>query len=213
MTDDAVTATPQDAAGGPTAPSDGPSEPSARRAGLVLAVTLAVVGAVVAAALGLVLAARDTGDPRSDAVRSAAGTFGAALVTYDYREPDVHRDRVLELATGSFRSEYEDAFDQGLAEIITEVEAVSEGFVDDVYVSAIDEERAEAIVVVDIEHQGSGGARSLADVYFLLALVEVDGTWKVDQVTDLNFDAAGGDAGSTDPASPGAPDPTTTSVP
>jgi Mce-associated membrane protein len=210
--DDATVTRPPAASDDPAA-AEPTTEPSGRRAGFVLAVTLAVVGAVVAAAPGLVLAARDSGDPRTDDVRRAAGTFGAALVTYDHRAPEVHRDRVLELATGSFRSEYEDAFDQGLAEIITEVEAVSEGFVDDVYVSAIDEERAEAIVVVDIEHQGTGGARSLTDVYFLLALVEVDGRWKVDQVTDLNFDAAAGGTASPGPADPGAPDPTTTSVP
>jgi Mce-associated membrane protein len=185
----------------------------ARRPGFILAVSLAVVFALAAAALGLVLASRDDGDPRIDEVRASAGEFGAALVTYDFREPEVHRDRVLELATGSFRTEYEEAFDRGLSEIITEVEAVSQGFVDEVYVSALDEERAQAIVVVDIEHEGAGGPRSLLDVYFLLALVEVDGSWKVDQVTDLNFDTSGA-GGASDPGTgPIAPESTTTSVP
>lgn len=202
-------ATDDDSAAEPTEDGRAGGRPPA----FVLAVSLAVVFALVAVGLALLLAGRSIGDPRTDSVRRAAGEFGAALVTYDYREPEVHRDQVLELATGSFRSEYEEAFDRGLAEIITEVEAIAEGFVDDVYVSDLDDERAQAIVVVDIEHQGVSGARSLRDVYFLLALVEVDGAWKVDQVTDLNFDAGGGGAAPTVPGAPSAPESTTTSVP
>lgn len=210
-----MTTSTDDRAEGSAEPVDAvptPAEP--KRAGFVLAVTLAVLFAILAAGLGLLLAGREGGDGRVDDVRSAAGEFGAALVTYDHREPEVHRDQVLALATGSFRTEYEDAFDRGLGDIISEVEAISEGFVDDVYVSDLDEERAEAIVVVDIEHDGAGGPRSLFDVYFLLALVEVDGQWKVDQVTDLNFDAGGAAAASpADPEGDAAPQTSTTSVP
>jgi hypothetical protein len=80
-------------------------------------------------------------------------------------------------------------------------------------VSALDEERAEAIVVVDIEHDGASGPRSLFDVYFLLALVEVDGRWKVDQVTDLNFDAGAGTGSTSPPVDDPAPQSSTSSVP
>lgn len=197
----------EDAAG--TEPEE---RPVVRRPALVLAISLAVLLGLVAIALALVLASRPTGDERVDSVRRAAGEFGAALVTYDFRDPGVHRDRVLALATGSFRSEYEEAFDRGLADIITEVEAVAEGFVDDVYVSDLDDERAQAIVVVDIEHEGVSGPRSLRDVYFLLALVEVNGVWKVDQVTDLNFATSEGPS-PTVPTGPAAPETTTTSIP
>ncbi|MGK2948148.1 MAG: hypothetical protein ACSLFP_06215 [Acidimicrobiales bacterium] len=197
---------------GPDDDAAAPEEP--KRAGFVLAVSMAVLFAVVAAGLALLLAGREGADARVDDVREAAGEFGAALVTYDHRQPEVHRDQVLALATGSFRTEYEDAFDRGLGDIISEVEAISEGFVDDVYVSDLDEERAEAIVVVDIEHDGAGGPRSLFDVYFLLALVEVDEQWKVDQVTDLNFDAGGGPAASPQaPEGDAAPQSSTTSIP
>jgi hypothetical protein len=183
------------------------SDPRRRSPALILAVTLAVLFGLAAAALG-VLAAQDDGtDPRLDDVRRAAGQFGEALVTYDFRDPDAHRSAVLALSTGSFRQEYEDAFDQGLAQVITEAEATSTGFVKDIYVSELDEERAQAIVVVDIEHTGTGGPRTLFDVYFRLTFVEVDGDWKVDQVTDLNFDA-----GAT-PTSTTLPGSSTTSIP
>lgn len=174
--------------------SDAPPPEPARRA-LVVAVSLAVVFAVAAAVLAVLLA-RGSEDDEAEALRTTAGRFGEALVTYDYHDPEAHRDEVLGFATGSFREEYEDAFDQGLGKIITEVEAVSTGFVKDVYLSEVDDDQAQAIVVVDIEHEGTGGANTLYDVYFRLTLVKVDGSWKVDQVTDLNFDGGGSSAGA-----------------
>lgn len=182
-------------------------EPAHRSAALILATTLAVVFGVAAAVLGVLAADRDGTDPRLEEVRRTAGRFAEALVTYDYRDPDAHRAAVLALSTGSFRDEYEDAFDDGLALVIDEVQATSTGFVKDIYVSELDEERAQAIVVVDIDHDGTGGPRTLLDVYFRVTFVEVDGAWKVDQVTDLNFDA-----GAT-PASTTVPGSSTTSVP
>lgn len=177
--------------------------PSVGRAPFIVAVTLAVVFAVTAAVLAVLLAG--DGDDGSDRLRETAGRFGEALVSYDYHDPDAHRDTVLGFATGSFRDEYEAAFDQGLAKVITEVKAVSRGHVKDVYLSAIDEERAQAIVVVDIDHEGAGGPNTLYDVYFRLTLVRVGGQWKVDQVTDLSF-------GNGDAVTPGTPSSTTTST-
>ena len=158
-----------------------------RSPGFILAMSLALVFAIATATLAVLLVRHDSGDTRSDDVRLVAGKFGEALVTYDYKHPDRHRDAIVALATGSFRKEYKDAFAQGLSQFITEAKAVSQGYVKDVYVSSIDADSAEAIVDVDISHVGAAGPRTLYDVYFLLTLVEVDGGWKVDQVTDLNF--------------------------
>jgi Mce-associated membrane protein len=179
------------------APESSGDHPPRRVNPLVLAVSLAVVFAVAATVLAVLLAQQGD-DGELDALRDRAGRFGAALVTYDYHDPEAHRDAVLGFATGSFREEYQDAFDQGLAQVITEVQAVSTGYVKDVYLAAVDEERAQAIVVVDIEHEGTSGTNTLYDVYFRLTLVDVDGTWKVDQVTDLNFDTGGASTGPTE---------------
>lgn len=200
-------------------PTDDPSaadapapEPARGRSpALILAITLAVVFGAAAVGLAVVAAGGSEGKDRAEGVRVAAGQFGEALVTYDFRDPDAHRDAVLALSTGSFRQEYEDAFDQGLAQIITEVEATSAGFVKDIYVSEVGEDDAQAIVVADVEHTGTGGPRTLYDVYFRLTFIEVGGEWKVDQVTDLNFDT--GAAAPQDPATtsttaaPGSPAP------
>ncbi|MDP1820700.1 MAG: hypothetical protein Q8K58_12545 [Acidimicrobiales bacterium] len=182
---------------------------------LVLAISLAVLFGVAAAVLGVLAAGNDDGAGGSDSLRSAAGAVGEALLTYDFNDPDAHRDGVLALATGSFRGEYEDAFDQGLAQLITEVQATSRGFVKEVYVSEIDEERAEAVVVADVERDGAGGPRTLFDIYVLLTFVRVDGEWKVDQVTDLNFAEAGADPGATatPTTAPAATPPSTSAAP
>lgn len=177
----------------------------------MLAVTLAVLFGLAAAVLAVLLAAGAGDDDEVDELRRTAGQFAEALVTYDFEDPDRHRDQVLSFATGSFREEYEDAFDQGLAQIISEVEAVSQGFVNTVYLSELDDGSAQAVVAVDIEHDGAGGPRTLYDIYFRLTLVEVDGEWKVDQVTDLNFGQDAAPAGGQAPAD--ATESTTTSVP
>jgi hypothetical protein len=179
-----------------------------RSPALILVTSLAVALAVAVAVLAVLLVAGDDdGSDRLDAVREAAGTFGETLLTYDFHDPDDHRDKVLALSTGSFREDYEDSFDEGLGKVITEVEAVSRGIAKDIYVSQLGEADAQAIVVLDVEVDGVAGPRTLRDLYVRLTFVEVDGEWKVDQVTDLNLPGATGTSTTT-----AAPESTTTSI-
>src|SRR3546814_15941648 len=97
-----------------------------------------------------------------------------------------------------------DLFDQGLADIITEVEAVSQGFVKDVWVSEVDEESASAVVSVDVEHDGSAGPRTIYDLYFRVTLLRDGGEWKVDQVSDLTCGSGSGSTGTGLPTDPTA---------
>jgi hypothetical protein len=152
---------------------------------MLLAVGLALVLAVTSVTLGVLLA-RGTDDPAGE-VRAAAGRFGEALLTYDFEDPEANRDAVLALSTGSFRSDYDDAFADGLAELITQVEARSRAIVKDVFVSEVERGTASAIVLLDLESDGAGGPRTIPDVYFQLGLVRVEGTWLVDQVINLNL--------------------------
>jgi Mce-associated membrane protein len=174
----------------------------------VVALAAAVLFAGVAAGLAIALLADDDGGSEVEEVREAAGRFAEVFNSYDHQDLDAHRDGVLALATGSFRNEYAEGFDQGLREVIRLTEATQQAFVKDVYVSTIDEERAQAIVTVDITHSGTSGSRTVRDIYSRLTLVRVQGGWKVDQVTDLNFDVAtgggpeGGAAGSTSTTAP-----------
>ena len=43
---------------------------------------------------------------------------------------------------------------------------------------------------LDVEVSGTSGQRTLLDQYVLLTLIELEGGWKVDQVTDLSFPTA-----------------------
>lgn len=177
-----------------TADPDGPTT-AERGTGFVLAVSLAVVFAIAAAVLGVVTVAGGDDGGELGSLRRAAGTAAEAFFTYDYEDPAAHKERMLDLSTGSFRTEYERAFDQGLGDLITRVKATSEGFVKDVYLSEVDEERAQAVVVSDVTRNGTGGPRTIYDVYVLLSFVRVDGEWRVDNLTDLNFDEVGAQPG------------------
>lgn len=184
-----------------------PADPRHRGPGQVLAVSLAVAFAVATAVLAIVLLTRGSGESgRVTDLRRAAGQAAEALLTWDHTDLDNHLDAVLDASTGSFRGEYEENFERSLRDLITETESTARSFAKEIYVSAVDEERGQAIVVSDVNRDGAGGPRTLFDIYILLDFVHVDGQWKVDQLTDLNFDSvAGGGTGPTTTTS--GPDP------
>lgn len=180
---------------------------AARPPAFVLAVSLAVVFGILAVVFAVLAVGGDDGEgSRVSGLRRAAGEMAEAFFTWDHQDLDAHRDRVLVLATGSFRSEYEDQFDASIRNVITQAQSTSQAFVQDVYVSEIDEERAEAVVVVDLEQDGVAGPRTQRDIYVVITFVEVDGDWKVDDVTDP-FPVGGLPNGSTG----SGPDSTTSS--
>jgi Mce-associated membrane protein len=178
------------------------AEPSGpRRSGTVLAVVLAVVFFLLSCFLMFVAASLndqldDERDVRAD-VEDVAGRFSEALLTYDFNDLDATRDKVLALSTGTFATEYEEAF-PGLAELIAQSQSSASATVKDVFVSRIDGDRATAITVVDAVGNGTGGPRSQPDSYVRLDLVRTAGGWMVDGVTSLNFTSApADDAGTT----------------
>jgi Mce-associated membrane protein len=199
----------------PQPPADEVGPAGVRRdgPGFVVAVSLAVLFGLAAVVLGVLLASENGTADGLDDLRSAAGRFGEALVTYDYHDPEAHRDGVLELATGSFRQDYEDAFDQGLGQIITQVQAISTGSVNDVFLSSVDDDQAQAVVSLDIEVSGTSGERTLTDQYVLLTLIRLDAGWRVDQVTDLSFPDGGAGPPVTDGSTTTTTAPVPTSVP
>jgi len=191
----------------PASDEPGPTPPRRRSPGLLAAIVAAVVFGLIAAVLAVLLAQDD--DP-SATVRATAGAFGEILVTYDHQDPEAHRAAVVERSTASFASEYEAAFEQGLGQLIVDLEASSQGFLKDVYVTEVDRGQALAIVVLDVESDGTAGPRRLFDVYVRLTMIEVDGEWLVDDVTDLSF---GGEAGGGGGVTSDTTTSTSTSVP
>ena len=148
---------------------------------------LVVVAAATAVAMTWVAASLDRrlddeGGADSDVSR-VAGQFAQALFTYDYRDLASTREEVLATATGGFRSGYEEAFDTVFEPLITKGKAVSDVTVKDVFVSDDEGGEAEAVVVIDTTSESTKGTRQLSNVYLRLSLVDVDGTWKVADVS------------------------------
>lgn len=167
---------------------DGPPDATAWRPPRTYVVAVAVLMAVGIGlgGLSLTLAGRLNDDRVADARRTAA-QFGTALLTYDYGKLDETKARVLSFATGSFRKQYEQAFSGGLDVILRETEAQSRVTNLDVFLSEIDDDAASAIVVVDTVTEGKSGTRRTLATYVRLELVRVGGTWKIDDVVNLNF--------------------------
>ncbi len=176
----------------PPEPDAGPADrPAGGRSGwTILTTALAVVFAAVAVLLAVVTVRlqSDLEEVRGDRaeVERVAGQFSEALLTYDHRDLDVARDRVLALSTGRFRREYEEAF-EGLAALVEGFEASSTATVKAIFVGDISDGAAQAITVVDALVEGTAGPRPLLDSYIRLDLVKVDGAWRVDFVTSLTF--------------------------
>lgn len=190
------------------------SAPPAGRSRLLIVVAALLL--VVATFLGVLAAGSraqlDRERDRRQEVEQAAARFATAFVTYDYRTLEASLTRIKRDATAKFGGEYERLFRTSLSTLIRETKAQSTGTVTDVFLGAVDDETASALVVVNVEREGVGGRLPVAGTYFQMDLVEQNGRWKVDNVTSINFSqSAGPTPGATTPPAPAAA--TTTSVP
>src|SRR5947209_19985472 len=119
-------------------------------------------------------------------VEQVASRFASAVLTYDYRDLDKTKQAVLGLSAGKFRTDYDQNFG-GLSSLFTTTKGQSTATVKDVFVSGINHDTATAIVVFDERTQGTSGQHLNVDLYLRLSLVQVNGQWRVDAVTNLNF--------------------------
>lgn len=164
-----------------------------------------VLAVMVAAALGILAVAALSSDgdgPADEELRLAAGRFTEQFLTYDGGDFDVWRAEVLELTTGGFAEEFEEA-ERGLRVFFEEGARDAVAEVSDVFVGQEDRGAVEVVVVYDREVSGGqddGYAES--DRYLQLSLLRIDGEWLVDDVIDI---ATAQDLG-------GAPLGTTTSI-
>ena len=185
--------------------------PAALWAALVALAAIALVTSVLAASA---TAARNRERADRRAVEEVAGRHATALSTYDYRDFEATKRRVLALSTGAFASEYERAVG-ALASLIDQTKATSEATAGDVFVGNLADGKASAIVVLEIRASGVRGPCVSVDNYVDLSLVKVEGEWKVDGVRNLNLGVAGGAPGggrtapgaqaTTPPPAPGVP--------
>ena len=105
---------------------------------------------------------KNEADNRTASVRRTAGAMGSALLTYDYRNLDKTKRVVLRLATGTFRKQYEQAFNGGLDTILTNTKAVSKIRDIEIFISELSDNDATAIVVVDTVVSAAPRAKTAA---------------------------------------------------
>ena len=159
---------------------------------VVLVLALAVAGAMTA----LWNEERET-DPaevtsflleQTPAAERTATRVLESIVNYDPESVDENKDELLGLATGDFRTDYEDLLSGGLGEALEETETRSEGEIvtgPDVGFTSATRGMAIARVVQDITSVTASGDRRVLLV-MRLGLVLEDDIWKADKLEILS---------------------------
>src|SRR5205807_6060862 len=146
-------------------PSAEAAEPEGRSERTLIR-SLAVLAALFflgTVAMGIVAASQHrklthtTGD-RSSA-EQVASRMASALVNFDYTDLNKSKARVLGLATGKFKNEYDQAFKGGLDVLLTQTKAKSSGVVKNVFLNAIEGSNTSAVVAIDQTVVGVSGTR------------------------------------------------------
>lgn len=174
----------------------------------VLVAVLALVALAASVIAADAVADRDRERRDRQAVEEVAGRLATALSTYDFRNFEATKQRVLDLSTGAFATEYERAV-AALASLIDQTQATSQATAGDVFVGNLADGKASAIVVIEIRANGIGGPRVSVDNYVDLSLVKVEGEWRVDGVRNLNLGVSGGGTATPPATGPSAPGTTT----
>jgi Mce-associated membrane protein len=174
------------------------AEPAPARRRRPVAAVLCLLLAIVAVVLGVTAVSlradldREREERRD--VAEVAGAFSEAILSYDFKDLDATKQRVLDLSTGDFADDFDTSF-EGLSALVEAAKGRATATVQDVFVGDIGDGEATVITVVDLAATGASGDRTVPDSYIRLSLVRVDGEWKVDGLTSLNF--ARDDAGAT----------------
>ena len=172
-----------------------------RSPGFVVAAVLAVVffaATVLLAvvAVGLKADKDELVDGRAE-VADVSGRFVSALLSYDHRDPEGFRSRVLSFTAPPFSEQFEQAVIE-LESAFEGLDAVSVPTIEEVFVTEVEQGTATAIVVYSRVLDGVGGERAESNLYVRLGLVERDDGWRVNDVVNLNLAFADpGTGGST----------------
>lgn len=154
-----------------------------RSLAIVIGVLL-VAGAIAVALLqvGRVRDLEDELDAR-DGVSAAAATFGEVYLSYDFDDPDRSGERVLDLITPAFAEDFESTRAPAIEELFSNLGTATVAETQEVFVAAVRDEAARALVVVDVvATSAASGTQQLSNLTFLLELVHVDGRWLIDDV-------------------------------
>lgn len=133
-----------------------------------------------------------------DEARRTAGTFAERFLTVDSENIDRTREGVLELSTGAFRRNYEEALETGLFEAILSLGRTrTDATIEEVFVGDLDQRAAHVIVQAEVvsrtvDEEGNEQPPRVLELYLELDLVKQSEGWLVDNVRNLPFGTGGG---------------------
>ncbi|SDE32330.1 hypothetical protein SAMN05660485_00573 [Blastococcus fimeti] len=183
-------------------PAEG-TGPTARRFP-ALAALLTALCVLAAAGVGYLIWQRLNPEHVDDGIFAAASSAVEDLYAYDYQDPDGSLDRKLAVLTGDLREQYEAELSQGgILDTYEQVSATTSYEVLDVGLQQVNDAQDTATVVVFGRYvaksvtSGNGqapegsecevtpeGAQSCVQT-IRLGLVQVDGDWKISELTQL----------------------------
>lgn len=175
------------------------SEPP-RKKWLVPALSAGLVVALAAAAVfGVLYLTQDTSAQEIEAalaeetpdVEDRAGSIANLLLNYDSTNLDEVSRQMLDLATGSFRQQYEEALEEGggLGTALEEASASSRGQIltgPDVFFRSADEAIAIMRVTQTAQSNSNPGGQTIDYVLKVTFIDTSDGGWKADRVEVLS---------------------------
>jgi len=190
-----------EAAAGSAANDGAPAR--SRPAITVVAVATAAVLLVAALALLLFLVheksrADKLGAESDDiaAVQRIASEVAEKIARWNPTTEQADHDALAALTNGPILSQYEGTIkglDASLPALgVTSIEAT----VEEVYVGQIQHDEAQVVVVADLDVKGSN-SHTVPNHYLRVHLSRIGGTWKVDNVQDVNISLAAGAIAST----------------
>ncbi|MET9339977.1 hypothetical protein [Nonomuraea sp. NPDC003804] len=118
-------------------------------------------------------------------VSGAAGAFATTLLSYDYKDLQTTRGKVIAMTAGDFLATYDEAFGGPMEQVIVKLEAVSKATVREVYLSELDDASAKALVSVDQQVTSKEAVRNVLGTHLKLVMIKQKGVWKVSDVTVL----------------------------
>ncbi len=179
MDEEAVTATEQ-----PPVPVDAIPRRS-RRAPSVATIVIAILIALVGAEAVLLFRGNADERARTDVFQTSSG-FLSALTTYNASSLAAQRARVLSLATGKFRGDYNQLTGSGFLSTLQQTQADQKGTVVRVAVVSVQGDTATVLAVVRTTTTNKTlKAPRVEQNVIELSLVHTSSGWKIDSVNIL----------------------------
>lgn len=167
-----------------------------------LAWTIAVLALAAAVFAGIQWADLYAAERARREVADSARTVALRLTTFEGENIEEWYTATLETATGEYGQQLRDVFGQATRDQLREIEAVSRGEIDDLFVQDVNGDEARAFALVTQTYANTSTANPVEDHLRMdITLQKVEGEWLANEVAVLG---PAGVVAPTGPTEPGA---------